>query len=98
MRHTSDPQWSNPNASDSWKARIMKQAERGDFRLPTGGKSYDQRAAQRSSLIKLAHSAFDLHLVSLAKGVCPRDADDGGSQPLAAALAALKTAARNNRE
>jgi hypothetical protein len=90
MRHTSDPVGSNPNASDSWKARVLKMAERGEFD--------PQRNAQRSSLIKLAHSAFDLHLVSVAKGVCPRDADDGGSQPLAAALAALKTAARNNRE
>jgi hypothetical protein len=86
MRHSSDPQWSNPDGSGSWKARVLKMAERGEFN--------PERSAQRSSLLKLASSALDLHLVSLSKGVCPRD-DDGGSQALAAALAALKTAATN---
>jgi hypothetical protein len=88
MRHSSDRLGSNPNASDAWKARMLAKAERGDFNR--------QRNAQRSSLIKLAATAFDLHLAAVHKGVCPRDDDDGGSQPLAAALAALKTA--TNRE
>jgi hypothetical protein len=60
-------------------------AARGDFD--------PARAAERSSLIKLASTAFDLHISSLARGVCPRR--DGGSEPLALALAALKTAATN---
>jgi hypothetical protein len=88
MRHASVPIWANPASySRNWKDQIMKLAEDGHFDRT--------RNAQRSSLIKLAATAFDLHLVSLSKGVCPRDDDDGGSQPLAAALAALKTAATN---
>jgi hypothetical protein len=51
----------------------------------------------RSSLIRLARSALDLHVSSLAKGVCPRD-DDGLSQPLSVCVTALKTALRNQRE
>jgi hypothetical protein len=51
----------------------------------------------RSSLIRLARSALDLHIASLAKGICPRD-DDGLSQPLAVCVTALRTALRNQRE
>jgi hypothetical protein len=91
-RHSSCPQWANPAAYD-WKSRVTKLADRWAAQRAQS----EQHSAQRSSLIKLARSALDLHLVSSAKGVCPRD-DDGASQPLAAALAALKTAARNNRE
>jgi hypothetical protein len=72
--------------SEAWKAWVLADLEKRE-----------QRDAQRSSLLKLASSALDLHLVSLAKGVCPRD-HDGGSQPLAAAAAALATAVRNQQE
>jgi hypothetical protein len=52
----------------------------------------------RSSLIRLARSALDLHIASLAKGLpVPRD-KEGLSQPLAVCVTALKTAARNQRE
>jgi hypothetical protein len=50
------------------------------------------RAAQRSSLIKLACSAIDLHAIAMAKGVKPWPDGEG---PLAVALTALQTVARN---
>jgi hypothetical protein len=86
MRHSSVPVWANPNNRD-WKSVVMAKAERGYFDR--------QRVTRRSSLIKLASTAFDLHISATAKGVTPRD-DDDGSQPLAVALAALATA--NKRE
>jgi hypothetical protein len=86
-RHSSCPQWANPASySRNWKDQILAKAEAGEFD--------PQRKAERSSLLKLASTALDLHVSAVARGVCPRD-DDGGSQPLAAALAALKTAATN---
>jgi hypothetical protein len=85
MRNARIPQSANPDAY-SWKDSVLRKAANGEFD--------PQRAAQRSSLIKLASSALDLHVSALARDVCPRD-DEGGSQPLAAALTALKTAATN---
>jgi hypothetical protein len=85
MRHSSTPIWANP---DAWKNAMLVKAERGDFDRAR------QRNAQHSSLLKLAHESLRVHVASVAGGVCPR-ADDGGSQPLAVALAALKAAATN---
>jgi hypothetical protein len=42
----------------------------------------------------LASSAFDLHISATARGVTPRDSEQG-SEPLAVCVAALKTAATN---
>jgi hypothetical protein len=74
---------------DDWKAAVSEVADRYAERRS----ARQQGSARRSSLIKLAASAFDLHIAAVARGVAPRD-DDGGSQPLAAALAALATADR----
>jgi hypothetical protein len=74
---------------DDWKAAMTEIADRVAGRRSARA----QHSARRSSLIKLASTAFDLHVASVAKGVAPRD-DAGGSEPLAVALAALKTADR----
>jgi hypothetical protein len=91
MRHSSDPVGSNPNASDSWKARVLKMAERGEF----DPQRVAQRSAERSSLVRLAWSATRLHKAGLAKGMTwPA----GEGSPLAVASAALATAIRHNKE
>ena len=51
-------------------------------------------SAQRSSLIKLPHSALQLHIAALS---CPRD-ETGGSKALAVAACALGTAAKNQQQ
>jgi hypothetical protein len=52
----------------------------------------------RSSLIRLARSALDLHESALAKGLpVPRD-EEGLSQPLAVVVTALATAVKHSRE
>jgi hypothetical protein len=50
--------------------------------------------AQRSSLIRLAKSAIDLHAKGVEAGVLPRT-DDERSKPLLVALSALQTIIRN---
>jgi hypothetical protein len=52
----------------------------------------EQSEAQRSSLIRLAKSAIELHAVAMAKGVKPWADGEG---PLSVACAALKTVAKN---
>jgi hypothetical protein len=89
MRHSSIPVWANPNAR-SWKDEIMAKVERM-------AAEREQRAATRSSLIKLSHEALRVHVASLAGDVCPRDGE-GGSEPLAVCAAALATAVRNQKE
>jgi hypothetical protein len=54
----------------------------------------DPRAAQRSSLIKLAYSAIELHKKALAKGIPFED----GRSPIAVAVTALQTVRRNDGE
>jgi hypothetical protein len=76
---------------DEWKAAMLEVADRVAERRSARESRDGRVVAQRSSLIKLASTAFDLHLAAVAKGVAPRG-DDGGSEPLAVALAALKTA------
>jgi hypothetical protein len=75
------------NPYDEWKAAMMEVADRVAERA-------SERAATRSSLVKLAHEALRVHVASLAGDVCPRDTT-GDSEPLALAVAALKTAVRN---
>jgi hypothetical protein len=89
----------NP-AAFSWKADIMAKAARGELSAPKGGENRPERGRphdpQRSSLIKLAHSALRVHVASTAGHVCPRDGA-GNSEPLALAVTALKTAVRNKQ-
>jgi hypothetical protein len=54
----------------------------------------EQGENQRTSLIKLALGAMNLHATSLAKDVLPRT-DDERSKPLLVALTALETIIRN---
>jgi hypothetical protein len=53
-----------------------------------------QADGTRSSLLRLARSALELHVKGLTKGVLPRT-DDGHSKPLLVALTALQTIERN---
>jgi hypothetical protein len=85
----------NPNASDSWKARVLKMAERGELRPPLAkAVKLPPFDAEQSSLVRLAYSATRLHQAGLRQGAAwPAD-----KSPLALINAALATAARNNRE
>jgi hypothetical protein len=53
-----------------------------------------QAEGQRSSLIKLAVGAINLHATGLANDMLPRTEDER-SKPLLVALAALQTIAKN---
>ena len=90
MKHISTPRGADPAA---WRRSMAKAVQRSSERVAASTAA----RAQRSSLIKLAHSALDLHVSALARGVCPRD-DQGGSQPLAVAAACLASAVRNQKE
>ena len=90
MKHISTPRGAD---ADAWKAEMLKFAERSAERAVANTAARQQR----SSLIKLAASAIDLHVSALARGVCPRD-DPGGSPPLAVAAACLASAVRNQKE
>jgi hypothetical protein len=74
--------------------RLHKQRQPMPQQIGSPGRSEPGRPeAERSSLIKLAHSALNLHVASVAKGVPIRDADER-SKPLALAVTALREAKR----
>jgi hypothetical protein len=55
----------------------------------------DRNAATKSSLLKLALTSIELHKTALVKGVKPWP---DGKGPLAVALSALRTVAKNEQE
>jgi hypothetical protein len=90
MGFETNPPPGRPALLDCLRAAIQLHKAGGRVEAVRSGDDNDREAAQRSSLLKLAKSAIELHAVSLARDVLPRT-DDGHSKPLIVALTALNT-------